>query len=173
METKPIDRNRLHEVLELRRSESGGIRPNITSLSELLGYSNVTNFRKPLRDGIIRSDYLDKIAVYLNVSPAYLSGEVGLLNGKIPCYLDYLGIGKLEDHTEKHEIHDTTKALIKYQGGDPEQFTDYQISQLTLRIAAIVNDFIATGDAFSGYKTVQTIIHKAPNNEEGGENDGR
>lgn len=173
METKPIDRTRLHEVLELRRSESGGVRPNITSLSELLGYSNVTNFRKPLRDGIIRADYLDKIAVYLNVSPAYLSGEAGLLNGKIPGYLDYLGIRKLEDHSENLKIHDTTKALIKSQGGDPEQFTDYQISQLALRITAIVNDFIATGDAFSGFKTVQTIIHKAPNKEEGGENDGR
>ena len=150
METRTIKKDRLARVLETRRKEAGDKRrPNFSTVSNELGYSEVKNFQRQLAKGYILADHLEKIAVSLDVSPDYLSGKADLLkNGEIPTYNYYLFWDKFDRWSKKHTLYDITVSLIKYQGGDPDKFTEYQIVSLSLRLIRQVNDFIAAGNMF-------------------------
>ncbi|MBQ4467060.1 MAG: hypothetical protein II918_02460 [Firmicutes bacterium] len=144
MKTETIIRDRLALACKVREAQSeSGERYNFTSISEYLGYSDVTSFRRVLREGKIKADYLESIGQYLNVSPDFLSGKVDYKQGEeIPTYLFYLKIEKFKEWAGKHPIQDSIFTLIDMQGGDPSKYTPYQISRLVLRIVGIVNEFI-------------------------------
>lgn len=146
MDNKPIIKERLAFVLESKRKEKeAGNRkqPNFTTISNLLGYESVKNFQRQLSREYIKAEYLQRISEYLDVSPDYLSGEVDLLdNGEIPTYSTYLFWNKFDNWSKKHTLYDLTVALLKYQGVDPDNYSRYQIINLSLGICGVVNDFI-------------------------------
>ena len=146
MDNKPIIKERLAFVLESKRKEKeAGNRkqPNFTTISNLLGYESVKNFQRQLSREYIKAEYLQRISEYLDVSPDYLSGKVDLLeNGEIPTYMTYLFWNKYDNWGKKHTLYDLTVALLKYQGGDPGRYTQYQIINLSLGICGVVNEFI-------------------------------
>ena len=150
MKTKPIIKDRLAYVLETRRKETGNKRrPNFTTVSNELGYSEVKNFQRQLALGEILTDHLEKISVFLDVSPDYLSGKIDLLkNGEIPTYTHYLFWNRFDKWSQKHTLFDLTIALLKLQGASPENYTRYQIISLSLRLVGLVNDFVAAGNMF-------------------------
>lgn len=148
MENSSIDRDRLKYVCKVR-SDQKHINFNLTYIAERLYYSDVTSLRRQLRKGEIKTDYLDKIARLLDVSPDYLSGKVDLLkNGEIPTYTTYLFWDGFDKWSQKHTLYDLTIALLKLQGADPGKYTRYQIVSLSLRLVGLVNDFIAAGNMF-------------------------
>lgn len=139
LKAKPILNERLMYVLENHNPENY----NKTTISKELGFSDVRVFRSILRKGEIKAVHLDKIGEILNVDPKYLSGEIDLFpNGEIPTYLTDQFWEKYEKWSQQHPREDAVRNLLILQGGDLHDYTDHQITTLTIRVCRLILDFI-------------------------------
>ena len=101
------------------------------------------SLRRQLSKGEILEDHLEAIGIYLDVSPDYLTGEVGLKrNGEIPTNENYRHFKKFIEQSEKNNIYEATKVFLNSQFVNIEDYSANQIFDLSLSILRVVRKFV-------------------------------